>query len=377
MSEKQKELTLQTPKTKSLRPALIASEHTVSEYFIFLEHLLVGFADESIPVALVCPSGCDAGSVATGTAEVISYPVFELPLMKHLNRKLLVERLAKFEPTILHCLCESKALLTRHLARQLGLPYVLMVNSFHKRWKHFVCQRRMYRLSISPSHCAKIIVPAKSIAANIAEVYPHLAQRIEQINIGTFVEEGNMCFSQSSRLASLVAAHPLDNVGDFENLFNAVRHLVVDGYEFMMVVMGSGRAERQLWKLLAALDLLQTVTIVPRLKPWRSVLAAGDIFIQPQAGTAFNPLLLEAMGVGTAVAASKGGVDDLIIEDQTAVVFDQNDELSIFGALQRLFDRREFARQIARNAQEYLRENHTVSKMISATLQTYYEASRL
>jgi len=377
MNKRQKESTSQAPKKKSPRPALIASEHTVSEYSIFLEHLLVGFADESVPVALVCPSDCDAGSVFTGAAEVISYPVFELPLMKHLNRRLLVERLAKFEPTVLHCLCESRASLTRHLARQLGLPYVLMVNSFQRRWRHFVCQRRMHRLSISARYCAKIIVPAKSVAANIAEVCPRFAQRIEQINIGTFVEEGNACFSESSRLASLVTAHPLDNADDFENLFSAVRHLTVDGYEFMMAVMGSGQAERQLRKLLTALGLSQTVTIVPRLKPWRSVLAAGDIFIQPQPSAAFNPLLLEAMSVGAAVAACKGGVDDLIIEDQTAVVFDPNDELSIVGALQRLFDRREFARQIAKKAQEYLRENHTVSKMISATVRTYCEASRL
>jgi glycosyltransferase involved in cell wall biosynthesis len=376
MNERQKESTSQAPKKKSLRPALIASEHTVSEYSIFLEHLLVGLADESIPVVLVCPSDCDVGSVFTGAAEVISHPVFELPLIKHLNRRLLVEQLARFEPTVLHCLCESRASLTRHLARQLSLPYVLMVNSFQKRWRHFVCQRRMYRLTISPSHCARIIVPAKSVAANIAEVYPRFAQRIEQINMGTFVSEGNACFSESSRLASLVTAHPLDNTDDFENLFNAVRHLASDGYEFMMVVIGGGRAEKQLWKLLTALDLLQFVAIVPRLKPWRSVLAAGDIFIQPQPSAAFNPLLLEAMSVGAAVAACKGGVDDLIMEDQTAVVFDPNDELSIVGALQRLFDRREFARQIAKKAQEYLRENHTVSKMISATLQSYREVSR-
>ncbi len=377
MTQRQKEPTSQAPKRKQLRPALIASEHTISEYSVFLEHLLVGFADESIPVALVCPLPCDAGSVFTGAAEVISHPVLELPLMKHVNRRLLVEQLAKFEPTVLHCLCVSRASLTKHLARQLDLPYVLTVNSFQKRWKHFVCQRRMYHPSISPSHCAKIIVPAKSVAANIAGIYPRLARRIEQINIGTFVAEDNVCFSESYRLASLVTAHPLDNIGDFENLFSAVRHLTVDGYEFMMVVMGSGQAERQLRRLLAALDLSQTVTIVPRLKPWRSVLAAGDIFIQPQPSTAFNPLLLEAMSVGAAVAACKGGVDDLIVEDQTAVVFDPNDELSIVGALQRLFDRREFARQIAKKAQEYLRENHTVSKMISTTLQTYCEASRL
>ena len=75
-----------------------------------------------------------------------------------------------------------------------------------------------------------------------------------------------------------------------------------------------------------------------------------------------------------AVAACKGGVDDLIIEEQTAVVFDPGDELSIYSSLQRLFDRRELARQIAGGAQEYLRENHTVSNMITSTLRTYRDA---
>ncbi|MGD8501904.1 MAG: glycosyltransferase, partial [Phycisphaerales bacterium] len=124
------------------------------------------------------------------------------------------------------------------------------------------------------------------------------------------------------------------------------------------------------------LGLLQIVTVVPRLMPWRSVLAAGDIFVQPRPSFVFDLSLLEAMSIGTTVAGCKGGVDDLIIEDQTAVVFDPNDEVSMMRALQRLLDRREFARQIAKNAQQYLRENHTVSKMISGILRVYNEVGR-
>ncbi len=144
----------------------------------------------------------------------------------------------------------------------------------------------------------------------------------------------------------------------------------------MLVIIGGGQAERGLRKLLEALRLSQTVIIVPRMEPLRSVLAAGDIFIQSVASDAFNPLLLEAMSVGSAVAGCKGGVDDLIIEDKTAVVFDPADQLSIMGALQRLFDRRELARQLAKEAQDYLRESHTVSKMISSILQIYREAEQ-
>jgi glycosyltransferase involved in cell wall biosynthesis len=56
------------------------------------------------------------------------------------------------------------------------------------------------------------------------------------------------------------------------------------------------------------------------------------------------------MAVGCAVAACKGGVDDLIIEGQTGVFFNPNDEISIRGSLQRLLDERDFARRLARGA---------------------------
>jgi glycosyltransferase involved in cell wall biosynthesis len=365
VNQEQKHVASESVRNKHLRPALIASERTVREYPRSIEHLLIGLADESVPVALVCPPGCDTDALFTGTAEVIQYPVFELPLMGHLNRRLLAERLSRFKPTVLHCLCESKARLVRRLARRLDLPYVLAVNSL---------QKHMVKFSVSSKRCTRIVVPSKSIAANVARTHPESADRIEQINIGTFASQAPACFSEPSELATIMTAHPPNNADDFEHLFRAIKHLLIDGYEFLMVVVGGGRADRQLWKLTAALGLLQTVIIVPRLRPWRSVLAAADIFIQPQPSSAFNPLLLEAMSVGVAVAGCKGGVDDLITKDKTAVVFDPKDELSIMRSLQRLLDRREFARQIAGAAQQYLRENHTVSKMISSTLHVYHEA---
>jgi hypothetical protein len=169
-------------------------------------------------VALVCPPGCDMDYMFTGTAEIIEYPVFELPLTEHLNRRLLIERLAKFKPTVLHCLCESRALLTRRLTHRLDLPYILTVNSLAEQ---------LVRFSVSPRRCAKIIVPTKSIASDIAGAYPRFGDRIEQINTGTFVVEDNGCFSDSSRCATIVMTQPLDDVDSIENFFTAIRHLML------------------------------------------------------------------------------------------------------------------------------------------------------
>lgn len=350
---------------KSIRPVLIVSERICYEYSMSLRHLLTGLADESIPAALVCRSNCNVGSIISPTVEVVQHPVIDLPLTGHPNRRMLIERLGKFRPTVLHCLCESKGKLAMQLARELNLPYVLTVNSLRSRKS---------RLHIHPHLCARLLVPADSIAANLKELYPKFPDRITQIGLGTSVEEQRCCFGQNGDVASLVTTHPIDNANQFENLLNAVRHLVIDGYELMLVIMGSGRAEQQLRKLVRVLKLLWVVTIVPRLEPWRSVISASDIFLRPQPRATFDPFLLEAMSTGSVVAACRGGVDDLIIDGKTCSVFDPADELSVYNCLHRLLDRRESARQLARQAQQYVREKHAVSKMITDILQAYNDA---
>jgi glycosyltransferase involved in cell wall biosynthesis len=354
-------------KKKSFKVALIASEYIATEYRNFLGHFLVGLSDQSIPIALACPQQSDLDSLVLGTAEIIRYSHLGLPLMEHINKRLLTESLAKFKPSILHCLTETHAAITRQLARRLDLPYVLTVNSLQERWS---------RLPVSHKRCAAIFVPTESIESNITSIYPRYADRVRQINIGTFTARTECCFAESSRMPSIVIAHPFNKAIEFDKLFSALRHLHINGHEFMIVIIGGGRAESELWKLLAALDLLPMVTFVPRTIPKRPVLAAGDIFIRPRPSSTFDPFLLEAMSVGTAIAGCKGGVDDLIIEDVTAVVFNPDDELSIVDALQKLLSKPEAARKIAKKTQQYLRKNHSVSDMISSTVQIYSDARK-
>lgn len=349
----------------TLRPALIASKYTIAGYSQILEHLLASFADEAVPTALICPAGSENKLVIPPLAEVVRNPSFDLPLLWRQNRKILISQLEKFRPTVLHCLCQSKAMLTRKLARQLGVPYVLSVNSLQKKWLRF---------SVSSKRCAKIIVPTRSIASHLKTVYAKFNPLVEQINPGTFVDQQSVCFGKSGQMASIVVAWPLKAVADFEVLFGAIRHLAIDGYEFILVLTGAGPAETKIRKLLEELGLAQMAIVVPGLQRLRGTLAAGDIFIQPQPSDYFNPLLLEAISVGSAVAACKGGVDDLLIENKTAVVFEPDDELSVYASLQKLLDDKYAARQLAKTAQQYVKENYSVGNMASATLRAYRDA---
>jgi len=352
---------------KSLRPALIVSTRNVTEHSTFLRHLLVGMADESISVALVCPPGLDLESVAPAPSAMFTHPLVNLSLMEHVGVERLAAQLEKFRPTVLHCLCESRASVTRRLARRLDLPYILTINSL---------ARRVRRLSISSRRCVRIIAPAETIRVHVANSLPRFADRVARINMGSFVDGDAMCFTNPSRLPSIVVAHPLRRLSDFANFLQAVKSLRTDSREFMVVIMGTGRAEHALRQLLVTLGLSDIVTIVPVLNPWRSVVAAGDIFVQPQPLRAFSAFVLEAMAVGTAVAACWGGVDDLIVPNQTAVTFEPGSEPSIRQALKQLLDDRDYARRLAATAQEHIRAGYSVSAMISATFRIYRESHR-
>jgi glycosyltransferase involved in cell wall biosynthesis len=355
----------QTAERKSVRPALIISKRTVSLYSPLLERLMVGLANESIPIALVCPSDYDVDSIAHGAVEVIRQPAVDLPLITWLNIKKLVQCLAAFKPTILHCLCESKSSLTMQLSSQLDLPYLLTVNSIWRKWR---------QLPALSKHCLRIITPAGSIAASVAAAYPKFADRLEQINAGTFVEESAGCFTDTGRLPSMIAVANRGNEAQFESLLAAVKRMADEGYQFMLFITATGRAETALRKSITKRGLSQIVIIIPELKPWRVLLTAADIFIQPAPSDDFNLLLLEAMSLGTAVVACRGGVDDFVIEGRTAAVFDPNDKLSLKKTIQQLLDKPQLARSLAAGAQQYLRENHTVTAMVSSILRIYSEA---
>jgi hypothetical protein len=347
---------------RPLRPVLIASEKVLDEYSPFIEHLLVGLADESVLSAFVCPADFDIGGFVSPAVETIRYPALNLPFFNFGYRSRLIEQLENFKPTVLHCLGESDAALTVRLAKILKLPSIITINSMQRRFSSFTFLLKKF---------SAIITPADSIASAISSSFAKLADRLVRINTGTFIEQRCSCFSNKSQVISMVISHCIGDTTDLMNFFAAVKHLVVDGYQFMLVIAGAGKAESRLRKVLCSQGLSRVAIVVGPLKPRRRVLAAGDIFIRARPSENFDPFLFEAMSVGTAVAACRGGVDDLIIEGRTAAVFNPDDELSIYNCLKQLLDRPERAKQLAKNAHQNLKENYTVSGMLTAVLRTY------
>jgi len=277
----------------------------------------------------------------------------------------LVDKLRRFRPTVIHCLCESEAWLAKRLARSLDIPYVLSVNGF---------QRRFHTLHVSGKRLSHIVVPTEKVRDNVIASYAKFQDRISCVKYGSFVRAEPVCFCKPERVAGLVTYFPAIKYTAYENLFGALRHLMIEGYEFQLAVICAEGTESVLRKLLEALGLTERSTFVPELDRWRDILSAADIYVRAKQEDSFEPLLLEAMALGSAVAACRGGVDDILVEDNNCVLFDGEDELSIMASLKRLLDQREKSRKLASAAQEYVRLNHSVTDMVSALSDIYEHA---
>ena len=90
----------------------------------------------------------------------------------------------------------------------------------------------------------------------------------------------------------------------------------------------------------------------------------------------FNAQMLEAMGVGLAIAGAEDPTSGLLKDGQTAVLWDGKDEQSIYGCLKRMLSQRESTRQLALNAQAFLRQQCGVSNMVDCILDAYAAAKQ-
>jgi glycosyltransferase involved in cell wall biosynthesis len=356
-------ITENTGQTGVVRPLIISDGETVRDFCSSLRHLMFGFEAVNITSAMVVPPGSGIESFFFPGAGIVEYPTLRFPLFYFQNRKLLISRIEEIKPTLIHCYGTAKALSAGRLAEHFGIPAIVTINS-----------GRISTVSkmIINKYFQRILVPSGRIGEMLKQNGLE-AEKISQVNIGTFTDDSCACFLRPERMTSIIVPGYLDKFSNYEPLLGALRHLSVDGYEFVVVIMGTGPAEKQIREFIKATGLIQTVTIAPQIRPVRAVFRGCDILIHPRCFDKFDSAVIEAAGAGVVVLADKNNIEEFLQDESTSVLFDSGDELSIYSSLQKILDNKELAKSIAMNSQNILRCNYTVSSMVGDLLKIYSE----
>lgn len=341
---------------------LFVDNEVLQLYAGFFRSMLVGLVGSAHRPSLAGPAQTDFYKVLCPSVEVFEYPRFGPIFRRSRSMKRFLESVRQFRPTVLHGVWPVHVFLLRFLSQCLEVPYIL---SFFERPMGI-------RRTVYPFHGAAALTAASEmIAKSLQQGQGVQGAQIYTVRPGCYGEDTCACFSDPGRLPSLVAVHPLDRAEEMEPFLQALRHLWLDGFEFFAAILGSGRAESDIRRRIRILGLSSMMSVVPLEESIHDVLCGTDIFISLRASPCYDPLLLEAMGAGLAVAGISDPVGQLLQDARTGVLLEPDDELSIYTSLKKLLSRPEWARQLALTAQDYVRKNHSVSGMIEHMLEVY------
>ncbi|VAW14220.1 hypothetical protein MNBD_BACTEROID05-225, partial [hydrothermal vent metagenome] len=133
--------------------------------------------------------------------------------------------------------------------------------------------------------------------------------------------------------------------------------------------------KQELEGLVSRLGLTDSVQFLGNRSDVPDLLSKAHVLVFPSVEPeSFGRVILEAQALGVPVVATNvGGVVDIIDDEQTGLLMQPKDSTVLAQKVVRLLKDRKLSALLTENAQKKIKQNYTVSKMASKTLEVYEE----
>jgi glycosyltransferase involved in cell wall biosynthesis len=151
-------------------------------------------------------------------------------------------------------------------------------------------------------------------AVNLRRKYNLLEESIVAVTVGRFVEQkGHRYLIEAA--AEIVCRHP----------------------KVIFLFLGDGPLREKLESQIAQLNLKKNFVLAGMLDDIGEELAGADLMIHPSVEEPFGIALLEGMRVGLPIVASRvGGIPEVVVEEETAMLFEPRNVEQLSAAVQEL-----------------------------------------
>jgi glycosyltransferase involved in cell wall biosynthesis len=357
-----------TDRTGRLVVCLLADDQVIDHLGTALRYLQIGLIDEPIDTILILPEGGRAGLFTGGPGEVITYPSPRWPLTRRAYQRLTatVQRtIGASHPdasVIVHCLTESAAQLAADLAAATQADLLINISS--------AADLDSPGLSACIDRAAALVVSSDRLRDAVTASFS-ARKPIEVIPIGATADNAPAAFSTPQLAPTLVCAGALSFDSGIGVMVRAAQRVLQTHPNLLTFIIGKGPAEVRLRNLVDSLDLRQAVTFTGRLEHWRHAIEAADIFCLPSSRTAVREEPVHALAAGLAVVAAEESLYDGLIDQQTALLFPDDDDARLAEQICTFLDNPEFARTLAATAQAHAHAHNSVARMVANHVRIY------
>ncbi|SCY71710.1 glycosyltransferase family 4 protein [Microvirga guangxiensis] len=232
-----------------------------------------------------------------------------------------------------------------HLCRMLGLRFIVVSKSI---------QVYLMSLGISPSRI--------TLSYNGVPTQPyHSCER--SIRRSLNIPDAQFLVGMVGRI---------QKVKGYDILVSAISRLRERGCYVQVVIAGEGTEEDELRRLIRESDLGSHIHFIGFRKDVASVMAEIDVLCMPSRSEGLPYTALEAASAGLPLVATRvGGIPEVFIDRETALLVAPNDVEAIADALEELSKDGMLRLRLGQSARDFIRSRLTVEQMVSETLAAY------
>ncbi len=161
---------------------------------------------------------------------------------------------------------------------------------------------------------------------------------------------------------------------DLGTLLKAFVRLTADHPAALLAIAGDGPLRAELEARVEDLGIAGRVRLLGHRRDVPGLLAALDVFALSSAFEPFGLVVLEAMAAGLPILATEvGEMPTILGHGKRGLLVPPGDPAALAHAMARLLDDRDFARGLAAAGGEYVREHHSIERMVNSYERLYDE----
>lgn len=355
--------------SERLTVCLVADDEVINRFPESVRYLQVGLIDEPIDFVLVCPEHPRAAKLLSGPTKLLQHRRYHRLIERFALRGIVREVTAFLNkprydgPLIVHSLSVTAAPLAAQVARAMEAD--LLVN---------VTARRALEdpaLFHALEQATEIVTPVKAFADAFQHT-PGLSEKaIDVLPFAAGAEDEPTAFSKAGRVATLMAAGPLEPEFGFDTLLHAIKRVHGQFNNIAVFLVGKGSAEDDLRHLASSLGLTDKITFTGRLDNTRAAIKAADMFCVPRAPASFREEPILALAAGVLLLADEMILIDGLQHRHNARLFPGGDDAALAEQLRWALGNREESRRVASAGLALAKARHTLTEMVDHYLRIY------
>ncbi len=347
-------------KALAVNVVILVDDDAFERWHCVLRHLVVGLLDQAVVLRWLSPDPRVA-SLALGPVEAKIHRPLRWPFRRR-DRIDLIHHFERQAPTIIHAMSGTSYKLAGDIAAAVDADLVLAASSLRD------CD---VLSSVNPARVEKFIVASETLSEVLAQHLKITPDKITLIRPGVQVGQGVTSFDDPDRTTTLLCTSPFERHGGVEHLIEAIDALCARGHKIMAFLMGRGREESTLRRMVRDRGLLGRVAFSLSMDDPISAMHGADVFVDTSNEPAFREHSLQAMASGLVVVSNANASVDHLRDGETAHICPRATPQSLIDTIDKVLVDPAAAHRMALAAQQYAREHHAVSTMAQSLAATY------